>query len=825
MERTPKQVLDEIDTLSQALAELSSAVREQTRSESSSARNSPRASPSLVTQTPGPFRRLTPGERKLEETKSSARKSLAVRTEARIEQLQKSDDRRRASYAHESSGERHDAFGNPVTKRQQERTASKASESFIQEDPEIVELNGTDLPTAVKRNITVRRSRERRSEPTGKLPKDLIAKRATGRTRDIQYRRQSGIYVAENLLDSSLHRGGILPDTTTTTNANSVNFLSNPFLKRDIPEKDANPQMYDVLMKLYDERQELYEDIQVANQDGLQQRVGRLQKLWQECNQEMHELWQSYNREHLDEPMEEFHSTSSYPSEKLDNGSDPDRLRTKSVCPPNQIQFIIHLVYKDSDLEVSVWDSMNNSILFGIAFDWIVRVFNLEIDYESIILKHNDLIVPMEGFLFEIPIEEGDVVEAEIGFYDSQLRMFDNEERKPQTRRPPFNSSRSGMTNRGGRTTLTPRQPAKARDEENQLDSGILTSGLDSKSYDKIRASFKCPKFSGKTKDWKLWDKGLQRYLSIWELSHVLDPDFFQVLPLTPDKRRDNKLVYYVIEDAVQSSSLASSYVRKAPLDNGFEAYYTLMDGYVFAGATTASLLLNELTGFRFLKDETPTAMILRLEELFQDMDMLPGGVAMTFNDTQRINYLLNTLRYEKEWQIVHSAIQSRQIKGDITFNEACEELKIRCEAVRVNELMDRPVGNKVVKIGMAQIQDEPLDLAEQIHALISSVHKKHSDGPTAPGKRKPRNKPSLLCLALDCAEMSIFPLCGPHYHALVAGKLSSIELRDQYGNATFDAATKMVVYPPKVPADRLPSNIRRVKAAAAKRTDAADDE
>jgi hypothetical protein len=138
---------------------------------------------------------------------------------------------------------------------------------------------------------------------------------------------------------------------------------------------------------------------------------------------------------------------------------------------------------------------------------------------------------------------------------------------------------------------------------------------------------------------------------------------------------------------------------------------------------------------------------------------------------------------------------------------------------------MDRPVGNKVVKIGMAQIQDESLDLAEQIHALISSVHKKHSHSPTEKAKRKPRNKPSLPCLALDCDEMSIFPLCGSHYHSLVAGKNSSIGLRDQYGNATFDAATKMVLYPPKVPADRLPSNIRRVKAAAATRKDAGADE
>jgi hypothetical protein len=37
-------------------------------------------------------------------------------------------------------------------------------------------------------------------------------------------------------------------------------------------------------------------------------------------------------------------------------------------------------------------------------------------------------------------------------------------------------------------------------------------------------------------------------------------------------QHRDNKLVYYIIEEAVQQSNLAASYVRKAPLMNGFEA-------------------------------------------------------------------------------------------------------------------------------------------------------------------------------------------------------------------------------------------------------------
>ncbi len=264
---------------------------------------------------------------------------------------------------------------------------------------------------------------------------------------------------------------------------------------------------------------------------------------------------------------------------------------------------------------------------------------------------------------------------------------------------------------------------------------------------------------------------------------------------------------------------MASSYVRKAPLNNGFEAYYSLMDGYVFAGATTASLLLNELTGFRFLRDESPTAMILRLEELFQDLEDLPGGAAMTFNQTQKIDYLLNVLRHEKEWQTVHSALQSRQIKGDMTFSEACDELKGRCEANRVNDLIDRPITGRV-KIGVAQVQPDPsltdVELTpDQVYAFISSMAKKHNV--PDPGTRKPRGpRPLLPCLAQDCGESSQFPLCGTHYHSLVAAKIPSLTLRNQYGSAVYDASTKMIVYPAKVPADRLPSNIRRVKAGTA---------
>ncbi len=159
--------------------------------------------------------------------------------------------------------------------------------------------------------------------------------------------------------------------------------------------------------------------------------------------------------------------------------------------------------------------------------------------------------------------------------------------------------------------------------------------------------------------------------------------------------------------------------------------------------------------------------------------------------------------------------------------------MKARCEASRANDIIDRPVTNKAVKIGMAQVQSAGAAVqsvssigdagltSEQIYAFISTMAKKHntaSDG--TKGNRKSKGpQASLPCLAKDCTEQTQFPLCGTHYHSLVAAKIQALELRDQYGSATFDASTKMIVYPSPVPASRLPSNIRRVKAAAAIRS------
>jgi hypothetical protein len=314
------------------------------------------------------------------------------------------------------------------------------------------------------------------------------------------------------------------------------------------------------------------------------------------------------------------------------------------------------------------------------------------------------------------------------------------------------------------------------------------------------------------------------RYLSIWDLEYVVDPDFCNY-SVSPETKRDNKLVYYVIEDAVQNAPMAASYVRQAPVDNGFEAYYTLHDGYVFAGATTSTLLLNELSNFRFLSNETPTALCLRLEELFQELELLPSEAAVTFVDTQKIGYLLNALRHEAEWDVVSSSITSAQIKGSITFRDACEELKVRCETKRVHDLLDRPIKGRKVQglVSQTATQDDDTSVSEKtLQAFISTVSKRLNldPGSTSDPSGDRTRKTKFVrkeCLAADCEEQSTFPLCGLHYHSLVSAKISSLKLRNGYGDATYNGKTSFIEYPQRTPVDRLPTNTpRKVKAALA---------
>ncbi len=112
-------------------------------------------------------------------------------------------------------------------------------------------------------------------------------------------------------------------------------------------------------------------------------------------------------------------------------------------------------------------------------------------------------------------------------------------------------------------------------------------------------------------------------------------------------------------------------------------------------------------------------------------------------------------------------------------------------------------------------------DYANKMFALVSTMAMKHNPGnvedrtPSTGKKTKKKPRPTYPCLAQGCTENTSFPLCGTHYHALISGKHSTVDLINQYGSASYDPTTQLVIYPSKVPENRMPSNVRKVTAAA----------
>ncbi len=296
----------------------------------------------------------------------------------------------------------------------------------------------------------------------------------------------------------------------------------------------------------------------------------------------------------------------------------------------------------------------------------------------------------------------------------------------------------------------------------------------------KFLGNFKLTKFDGSSRNWKQWDKSFVRFLSIHQLDQVIEESFLAVLPLSPQDFNTNKMVYYILEDALVPGSLAAKYFRQAAKWNGNDAYARLYDGYVFSGPQTMSLLLAELVNLRFKADESASGFCLRLREIFEDLEMVPGPSSITMNDTQKIGYVLTGIHQEKALQAVYVALQDKQLRGGVTFEEACDDLHHRCEAIRTDELLDTPVRG-------------------QSKALITTQAKRQnkvtSETETGP------------CLQKTCSELVkiYLPLCPLHYHQCVSGKTPEVELRDGLGTAKYNVTTRVIDYPSAVPKNRFP--------------------
>jgi hypothetical protein len=293
----------------------------------------------------------------------------------------------------------------------------------------------------------------------------------------------------------------------------------------------------------------------------------------------------------------------------------------------------------------------------------------------------------------------------------------------------------------------------------------------------KLLGSFKLPKFDGVARSWKQWEKSFTRFLGIHQLDHVLEENFLDTLWTVQGATAANKMVYFLVEDAVATGTLASKLIRQATQWNGHEAFILLRNGYVFNGPQTATILLAELSKIRLKRDEDASSFCLRLVELIEDLELIPGDAAVYLTDTQKLGYLLSAIRHEGSLQAVYSQLQSEQLRGTVSFDQACRELHHRVESMRADDLLDGRSGR----------------------ALISTEGKKKGQGGIELAK--------LPCLAKDCAELvqPYLPLCKLCYLQCMAGKISSLSLRDNLGSAVFNTRTKVLDFPPAVPQSRFP--------------------
>jgi hypothetical protein len=170
-------------------------------------------------------------------------------------------------------------------------------------------------------------------------------------------------------------------------------------------------------------------------------------------------------------------------------------------------------------------------------------------------------------------------------------------------------------------------------------------------------------------------------------------------------------------------------------------------------------------------------------------------------NSTQKINYLLSVIRPERALASVYSQIQTEQVRGTITFERACQDLRFRCEALRADDLFHATQQTTKVRALLAHGEADPSVLvgpsstappsgAAVAHALITTSGKRQNKGKT-------RKKELVACLAKGCDTLTPphLRLCKKCFHECIAGKNPTVLLKSG-DKANYDPSTQRMVFP-----------------------------
>ncbi len=241
-----------------------------------------------------------------------------------------------------------------------------------------------------------------------------------------------------------------------------------------------------------------------------------------------------------------------------------------------------------------------------------------------------------------------------------------------------------------------------------------------------------------------------------------------------------------------------------APRLNGNAGYLHLYDGYTLSSIAATPLLLQRLTSFRFQPNEDVFSFVLRLTDLFDELSQLLGAAACEFTDNQKVHYLLSSIRHEKSLGFMYENLQTQQSWGTLTFDLACDDLQLRYEAIKTDELLSVAPRQQAALVAVDTSVSVPVTPAPPVPALISTEHKRLHAG---------KSSEYSLSLAEGCTAKERTPLCRLHYAELVCGKTPNMALRDGLGSVTYDTKEHKAVYSASVPEERRKTQPRGPKS------------
>ena len=351
-----------------------------------------------------------------------------------------------------------------------------------EQDITVARNDAVQIGTVQRRNITHRKSqgrvRDRVSLGQPSIPVELLlARKAQPRDIDVEYKMEALTPTTPPLPQhSDVGRGSFQP-SYPATNMPLPNGVNTP-----LPEE---------LSRCWRDKMAIEGAIKTAMQEGNEHNYRHWEAKHQEVNEQIYRLlchaprsagFDNYIQQRvlLTPPdMGQVVRDDNIDDKSSSTDSNKDwRFQGSS--------FVIYLETPDTVIPWVVWETMPVSLLMQAGISLLARSHRV-VDHDCVSLMHHGVVMDsVHGYLSDYSVLNDDVVIVHVTMPRGGLVSDRNQGRQTSKPLPTFEPND---------------QPRHDRKEGKEDDND--EGGLNNRSYDKLKQTFKCPKFTGFPKDWK----------------------------------------------------------------------------------------------------------------------------------------------------------------------------------------------------------------------------------------------------------------------------------------------------------------------------------